>query len=72
MLLFKGYCSEIPYALIAMHTAFDKPAVGLNAVPHLSGTTSGLTWLRLPDTITKCRTCPFDPGGGPHATDCVL
>src|SRR3984885_7961362 len=31
-----------------------------------------LTWLRLPDTITKWRACLLDPGGGLRRSACVL
>jgi hypothetical protein len=36
LLLFKGYDSEIPDAMNAMHTAFDIPDAGSNAVPRES------------------------------------
>jgi hypothetical protein len=36
VLVFKGYDSEDPHAMNAMHTAFDNPAAGPNAVPRES------------------------------------
>ncbi len=36
MLVFKGYDSEIPHAMNAMHTAFDNPAAGPTAIPRES------------------------------------
>ena len=36
LLVFKGYDSEIPDAMNAMHTAFDNPSAGPNAVPRES------------------------------------
>jgi len=36
LLVFKGYDSEIPLAMNAMHTAFDNPAAGPNAIPRES------------------------------------
>ena len=36
LLIFKGYDSEVPYAMNAMHTAFDNPAAGPNALPRES------------------------------------
>jgi len=36
LLVFKGYDSEIPLAMNAMHTAFENPAAGPNAIPRES------------------------------------
>jgi len=36
LLVFKGYDSELPLAMNAMHTAFDNPAAGPNAIPRES------------------------------------
>ena len=36
LLVFKGYDSEGPHAMNAMHTAFDNPAAGPHAIPRES------------------------------------
>jgi hypothetical protein len=36
LLVFKGYDSEIPYAMNAMHTAFEDPSAGAAAIPRES------------------------------------
>ena len=53
---------------------FERKAVAspLLIRPLFSVAFYGLTWLRLPDTITKWTACLFDPSGDPHLADCVV